>query len=257
MSNKPFVKEEKSFLTGSRSRIKELKYLGGIVMQFFKGFRKLHFIGPCVTVFGSARFKEDHPYYNMAREVSAEISKMGFAIMTGGGPGIMEAANRGAKDAGGLSLGCNILLPHEQHNNPYLDEFVDFESFFVRKELLRKYSFAFVVLPGGYGTLDELFETLTLVQTGKMEKFPIIIMGKEYHQHILAHINKMIEAKTISPEDIDLVLFTDSTEEAVNHIRKFKGLAPTRKLNPPKKTIAILGEEDMAEGQQNRNSLGK
>src|SRR3546814_469124 len=154
MSN-VFIKEERKFMEGARARWKELKYVGGVVMQFLKGFRGLHFIGPCVTVFGSARFKEDHPYYELARQVSAEIGKLGFAIMTGGGPGIMEAANRGAKESGTLSVGCNIELPHEQAHNPYLDKFVTMEYFFVRKELLRKYSFAFIVLPGGFGTLDE------------------------------------------------------------------------------------------------------
>src|SRR5690606_8494175 len=144
MSN-AFYKEESKFLKGARESWKELKYVGGVIMQFLKGFRTLHFIGPCITVFGSALCKEVHLYYQLARSVSAEISKLGFTIMTGGGPGIMEAANRGAKEAGGLSVGCNILLPHEQAHNPYLDRYVTMEYFFVRKELLRKYSFAFIV----------------------------------------------------------------------------------------------------------------
>lgn len=238
-----FVREEISFLKGARNRISELKYVLGVVFQFYKGFRKLHFLGPCVTVFGSARFKEDHPYYDMARKVSAEISKLGFAIMTGGGPGIMEAANRGARDAGGLSVGCNIVLPHEQHENPYLDTFVDIDYFFVRKELLRKYSFAFVVLPGGFGTLDEFFETLTLIQTGKVDKFPIIIMGKEFHKEIYKHIEVMMEEKTISPADMDLLLFTDDIAEVVDHISKFKPTTPTLKMNAPKKAWWIFGEQ--------------
>lgn len=211
-------------------------------MQFFKGFRALHFIGPCVTVFGSARFKEDHPYYELARKVSAEISKLGFAIMTGGGPGIMEAANRGAKDAGGLSVGCNILLPHEQKHNPYLDRYVTMEYFFVRKELLRKYSFAFVVLPGGFGTLDEFFETLTLIQTGKIERFPIVVMGVGFHREIIAHVDRMMEEQTISPEDMDLLLFTDSVEDVVAHIRKYAEVSPDIKLDPPRNTSWLLGE---------------
>ncbi len=237
-----FVREEVRFLKGARTRLSELKYVLGVIYQFYKGFRKLHFIGPCVTVFGSARFGEDHPYYQMAREVSAEISKLGFAIMTGGGPGIMEAANRGARDAGGLSVGCNIVLPHEQHENPYLDTFVDIDYFFVRKELLRKYSYAFVVLPGGFGTLDEFFETLTLIQTGKVERFPIVIMGKEFHHDIYTHIQKMKEEKTISPEDMDLLLFTDDIAEVVSHIRKYKETAPAFKLKPADKAFWIFGE---------------
>jgi len=241
MSN-AFYKEESKFLQGARARWKELKYVGGVVIQFLKGFRSLHFIGPCITVFGSARFKEDHPYYQLARDVSSEISKLGFTIMTGGGPGIMEAANRGAKEAGGLSVGCNILLPHEQAHNPYLDRYVTMEYFFVRKELLRKYSFAFIVLPGGFGTLDEFFETLTLIQTGKIKRFPIVVMGVGFHQDIIAHVQRMMDEKTISPEDMDLLLFTDSVEEVVNHIRKHAEGDPCIKLNPPRKASWLLGE---------------
>jgi hypothetical protein len=201
------------------------------------GLRKLHFIGPCVTVFGSARFKENHQYYKLTREVSQEIAKLGFAIMTGGGPGIMEAANRGAKDAGGLSIGCNIVLPKEQQHNPYLDSFVTLDYFFVRKELLRKYSFAFIVMPGGFGTLDEFFEALTLIQTGKLKDFPIIIFNKAYHQKLIEYIDEMKEQKTISPEDINLVLVTDDIEEAVVHIKNVINrfdLRTERKFKPLK-----------------------
>ncbi len=236
-------REERKFLEGPRSRFRELKYVGGVVMQFFKGLRALHFIGPCVTVFGSARFQEDHPYYQLAREVSAAVGKLGFAIMTGGGPGVMEAANRGAKDVGALSVGCNIVLPHEQAANPYLDKFVDLDFFFVRKELLRKYSFAFIVLPGGFGTLDEFFETLTLIQTGKIHRFPMVVMGVEFHQDILAHIERMKESKTISEEDLDLLLFSDSVDEVTNHIRKYAADVPCLKLNPPLKTNWLLAEQ--------------
>lgn len=244
MSN-GFYKEEHKFMQGARARWKELKYVGGVVMQFLKGFRTLHFIGPCITVFGSARFKEDHPYYELARSVSKEISKLGFTIMTGGGPGIMEAANRGAKEAGGVSVGCNILLPHEQAHNPYLDHYVTMEYFFVRKELLRKYSFAFIVLPGGFGTLDEFFETLTLIQTGKVQRFPIVVMGVGFHQDIIAHVQRMMDEKTISPEDMDLLLFTDSVEEVVNHIRKHAEGNSCIKLNPPRKASWLLGERQL------------
>lgn len=240
----PYAKEEKKFLEGRSSRLRELKYLFGVLMQFLKGMRALHFVGPCVTVFGSARFKEDHPYYKLARKVSAEIGKMGFAIMSGGGPGIMEAANRGARDVGALSVGCNIILPHEQHENPYLDKFVNIEYFFVRKEILRKYSFAFVVLPGGFGTLDEFFETLTLIQTGKIERFPIVVMGKEFHQDIIRHIERMITEKTISEEDMDLLLFSDSVEEVVEHIRKF-AVQTHIKMKPAPRSLWALGEKNL------------
>jgi len=242
MSN-PFSREEKKFLEGPRARWKEMKYVFGVVMQFVKGFRTLHFIGPCVTVFGSARFKEDHPYYELAREISKELAQEGFAIMTGGGPGIMEAANRGAKEGGGLSIGCNIVLPFEQHENPYLDKFVNIEYFFVRKELLRKYSFAFVVLPGGFGTLDEFFETVTLVQTKKVERFPIVVVGKEFHHAIIEHIRVMAENQTISPVDLELILFTDSVEEVVEHINKYAAEKNLPKLKEPAKPMWLLGEE--------------
>lgn len=237
--------EEKKFLDGPRSRWKELKYAFSVFHQFIIGLRKLHFIGPCVTVFGSARFKEDHPYYKLTRQVSAEISNLGFAIMTGGGPGIMEAANRGAKDANGLSIGCNIVLPNEQSHNAYLDNYVTLDYFFVRKELLRKYSFAFIVMPGGFGTLDEFFEALTLVQTHKTQKFPIVIMGIDFHKSLLDHIKRMAQEQTIKEEDLQLILFTDSVEEAVSHIQKHSIDAFNLKLKRAKKTIWILGEKPL------------
>jgi uncharacterized protein (TIGR00730 family) len=237
--------EEKKFLDGPRSRWKELKYAFSVFHELIVGLRKLHFIGPCVTVFVSARFKEDHHYYKLTREVASEISNLGFAIMTGGGPGIMEAANRGAKDAGGLSIGCNIVLPKEQQHNPYLDSFVTLDYFFVRKELLRKYSFAFIVMPGGFGTLDEFFEALTLVQTHKSEKFPIVIMGVEFHKSLIEHIMKMAQEQTINNEDLQLILFTDSIEEAVEHIQKFSIDAFNLKLKKAKKTMWILGEKPL------------
>ena len=180
------------FLEGPQSRWKEFKFSLNVLYEFIKGFRKLHFVGPCVTVFGSARFKEDHPYYIQARKLSGEIAKLGFTIMTGGGPGIMEAANRGAKDVGGRSVGCNIVLPFEQHENPYLDRSVEIRYFFVRKTLLIKYSYAFVVLPGGFGTLDEYFEALTLIQTSMLNEFPMIVFDKEYHKELIAHIDLRI-----------------------------------------------------------------
>jgi len=213
-------KSEIKFLEGPRSRWQEFMFTLKVMVEFIKGFRALAFTGPCVTVFGSARFKEDHPYYQKARELSAEIARMGFTIMTGGGPGIMEAANRGARDVGGRSVGCNIVLPMEQHHNPYLDKFVNFNHFFVRKTLLVKYSYAFVIMPGGFGTLDEMFEAMTLIQTRKIKDFPVIIFDREYHKELMEHVNKMLVSHTISASDMELFLVTDSTEEAVALIRK-------------------------------------
>lgn len=214
-------KEEQYFLEGPHSRWAEFKFVTKVMRELIRGVRKLHFVGPCVTVFGSARFEEDHPYYQLAMEVGKALVSMGFTVMTGGGPGIMEAANRGAKEANGRSVGCNIILPFEQMPNDYLDVWVDMDLFFVRKVILSKYSYAFIALPGGFGTLDEVFEALTLIQTGKMEKFPVIIMGKEYHKHVYEHIHHMVEEGTISPSDLKLFLFTDSLEEAMEHIQKY------------------------------------
>ncbi|RYD71565.1 MAG: TIGR00730 family Rossman fold protein [Sphingobacteriales bacterium] len=221
---------EIKFLDGPQSRWRDFKFAVHVLRDIVRGLRKLHFVGPCVTIFGSARFKEDHPYYDDARNIAAEVAKLGFTIMTGGGPGIMEAANRGAKDVGGKSVGCNILLPQEQHENPYLDKWVNIKYFFVRKTLLLKYSYAFIVMPGGFGTLDEFFEALTLVQTRKISEFPIIIFNKSYHKEVMEHLQLMNHNATISPEDLDLCLFTDSIDEAVkfiqeNSIKRF-GLKP-------------------------------
>lgn len=207
------------FLEGPQSRWKEFKFVVKTLWEFIKGFRTLHFVGPCVTVFGSARFKDDDKYYILARKLSGEIAKLGFTIMTGGGPGIMEAANRGAKDVGGKSVGCNIILPHEQHPNPYLDKWVNIRYFFVRKTLLIKYSYAFIVMPGGFGTMDELFEALTLVQTKVIDTFPIIVFGKDFQKELMAYIERLKTEGTISPEDLNLLLLTDSVEEAVEHIK--------------------------------------
>ena len=181
--------------------------------------RALHFVGPCVTVFGSARFPEAHPYYGLAREVGERLSRAGFTVMTGGGPGIMEAANRGAREAGGRSIGCNIQLPHEQQPNPYLDLFVEFPHFFVRKVMLVKYSYAFVALPGGFGTLDEIFETVVLIQTGKIQHFPVVLMGSAYWAPLLAFVREtMLPARTISPEDPRILTVTDDPAQAVETI---------------------------------------
>ena len=212
--------DEQIFLEGPQSRWRELIFMLKVMGDFIRAFRKLHFLGPCATVFGSARFKEDHPYYEQARKLAGEIAKLGFTILTGGGPGIMEAANRGAKEVGGRSVGCNIVLPIEQHPNPYLDKWVNMKYFFVRKVLLVKYSYAFVVMPGGFGTMDEFFEAITLVQTKKIQQFPIIIFDKEFHKELLAHNERMMKEGTISANDPSLYLVTDSIDEAVNYIKE-------------------------------------
>jgi uncharacterized protein (TIGR00730 family) len=236
--------DEARFLNGPRGRVKEFWFALKVFFEFIKGFRKLHFVGPCITVFGSARFKEDHPYYKMGVEVGKAVADMGFTVMTGGGPGIMEAANRGAKEAGGRSVGCNIVLPFEQSHNPYLDTWVDIKYFFVRKVMLFKYSYGFVCLPGGFGTIDELFEGLTLIQTKKVANFPVVLMGKEYYSHLMVMLVRMLEEKTINEEDFKLFLLTDSIDEAMAHIEKYalqKKEFNLEKIQEPKK-YRILGE---------------
>lgn len=212
---------EYEYLEGPKSRGYELWFAIKVFFQFIKGFRCLHFVGPCITVFGSARFKEGHPYYEKAREVGKAIAALGFTTMTGGGPGIMEAANRGAFENGGQSVGANIQLPHEQFANPYLHTSVTLKYFFVRKVLLIKYSYAFIILPGGWGTMDEMFETLTLVQTGIINDFPVVVMGKDYYKELIEHLHLLAAQNTISEEDLKLVKLTDSIEEAMIHISKY------------------------------------
>jgi uncharacterized protein (TIGR00730 family) len=234
-SKKPIIpSKEHVFLEGPKSRGYEFLFALRVFRQFLKGFRALHFLGPSITVFGSARFKEDHPYYQQAREFGARIAKLGLATMTGGGPGIMEAANRGAFEAGGLSVGCNIVLPFEQEENPYLHKSITFEHFFVRKVLLVKYSYAFIIMPGGFGTMDELFETLTLVQTKTITKFPIVLFGKQYYKPLMDAIVDMEKQGTISPGDMSLVKFTDSIDEAMEfiaaYIKKHYTVKPRKRL---------------------------
>ncbi len=230
-----------AFLKGPRSRWQEFHFTLRVAAQFIKGFRKLHFVGPCITVFGSARFKEDHPWYQKAREIGAGIADMGFTVMTGAGPGIMEAANRGAYENGGRSVGCNIRLPHEQEPNPYLHTHITFEHFFVRKVLLLKYSYAFIVFPGGFGTLDELFETLTLMQTHIISDFPVVVMGKDYYAHLLEHTKRLAREGTISAKDLELFCVTDEPAEALEHIERELRVqfAERRKI----KRSLFLGEE--------------
>ena len=213
--------EEQAFLQGPHSRRFELRRAIRIFAELIRGFRSLHFVGPCITVFGSARFSEDHAYYALTREVGAYIAKTGFAVMTGGGPGLMEAANRGAKEHRGLSIGCNITLPKEQLPNSYLDKWVEFRYFFVRKLMLAKYSYGFVAMPGGFGTLDELFEIVTLIQTGKMKNFPVVLIGAAYWAPLLKFLRDPVLAnRAIDPSDFEHLLVTDSPAEAIEHIRK-------------------------------------
>jgi len=210
---------DKIFLEGPRSRFAEFFTLLRVMRDFLRGFRTLHFVGPCVTVFGSARIQPDDPRYELARKMGVAIARLGFTVMTGGGPGIMEAANRGAKEVGGRSVGCTIELPSEQPSNAYLDRCVRLHYFFVRKALLVKYSYAFVVMPGGAGTLDELFEALTLIQTAKIKNFPVVIMGTDYWKELIDFMNKMAQRRMISDADLNLIYATDSVEEAIAHIR--------------------------------------
>jgi uncharacterized protein (TIGR00730 family) len=207
------------FLEGPRWRFDEFVTLVRVMCDFLRGFRVLHFVGPCVTVFGSARVTPESPHYELARKMGTAIARLGFTVMTGGGPGIMEAANRGATEINGRSVGCNIELPHEQKPNAYLDRSVTLHYFFVRKALLVKYSYAFVVMPGGAGTLDELFEAITLIQTGKIKNFPIVIMGTEYWRELIDFIGKMARLGMISASDASLIFTTDSVEDAIAHIR--------------------------------------
>lgn len=231
--NKIIPSKEHVFLEGPKSRGYELSFAFRVFREFIKGFRTLHFVGPCVTVFGSARFQEDHTYYIAAREIGKQIAASGLTTMTGGGPGIMEAANRGAFENGGASVGCNVQLPFEQQPNPYVQTSITFEHFFVRKTLLIKYSYAFIIMPGGFGTMDEFFETLTLVQTKTIIQFPIVLFGKEFYQPLFDYMNFMATQKTISPEDMQLVLLTDSVEEAMEHIGRY--ITSNYKVKPRKR----------------------
>ena len=210
--------DDRVLLEGPHSRLREVALLWRVVRDFIRGFRALHFVGPCVTIFGSARFKDTHPYYAMARDVGRRVSALGFTVMTGGGPGLMEAANRGARDAGGRSVGCNIELPFEQLPNEYLDKWITCHYFFVRKVLLFKYSYGFVVMPGGLGTLDELSEALTLIQTGKIDDFPVVLIGTAYWQPFLILIREMTLRGAISATDLDLLKVTDDLDEAMRHL---------------------------------------
>ncbi|MSW21618.1 MAG: TIGR00730 family Rossman fold protein, partial [Actinobacteria bacterium] len=214
-----------------------------VTREMMRGFRALHFVGPCVTVFGSARIKPESAEYDLARRVAATLAQVGYTIITGGGPGIMEAGNRGAREAGGASIGCNIRLPFEQEPNPYLDVSVDFDYFFVRKMMLVKYSYAFVVMPGGFGTMDEMFEALTLIQTAKIHDFPVVVMGSDYWGPLREQIDAMVGTGMIAKADTDLLRFTDDVDEAVEHIRSrtVERFGLQKKLRP----LRILGERGL------------
>jgi uncharacterized protein (TIGR00730 family) len=210
--------DEREFLATSRTPVKERARLQRITDEFVRAFKALYPVGPAVTVFGSARFKEDHPHYRMARALGGELAKAGFATLTGGGPGVMEAANRGAREAGGASHGLSIMLPHEQKTNPYVDSSVDFHYFFTRKVCLVKYSCAFVVMPGGLGTLDELFEAATLIQCQKIGPFPVILMGKKFWAGLRRWGQFMMDQGVFAQDELGFAFVTDSPAEAVDLI---------------------------------------
>ena len=219
---------EKRLLTGRHNREEDLESAISVFLEFLRGYETLDLDGPCVTVFGSARFQEDHPYYQMARDVGYSLAKAGYCVMTGGGPGIMEAANRGAQEAGGLSIGCSINLPNEKSHNDYIDHVVRFDHFFVRKVMMVKYSCGFVVMPGGFGTLDEVFETLTLMQTDTIDDFPVVLMGTEFWDRLQRFLkNTLVAEGTIAPNELELYTLTDSIEETLAIIKdKCPGAEP-------------------------------
>ncbi|MBK5930805.1 TIGR00730 family Rossman fold protein [Halochromatium salexigens] len=215
----PESERERELLCGADDLLADFDRGVTVFNEFVQGCRGLFDLGRSVTVFGSARFTDGHRWYQLARAIGAELARAGCTVITGGGPGLMEAANRGAQEAGGLSVGCNIRLPHEQQSNPYLDRVLTFDYFFVRKVMLLKYSSGFVFLPGGFGTLDELFETLTLMQTGKVEAFPCVAAGTAFWQPMLEVVmTQLYEAGTVAPGEVDLGLLDDPAE-IVAHLR--------------------------------------
>lgn len=196
-----------------------------VMSEFVEGFEKMARIGPCVSIFGSARTKADDPMYKLTEEIAYKITEKGYGVISGGGPGIMEAANKGAHKGGGTSVGLNIELPFEQHYNPYIDndKNLNFDYFFVRKVMFVKYSQGFIVMPGGFGTLDELFEAVTLIQTNKIDKFPIILVGREFWSGLVKWIEETLleKAKNVSPEDMHLITIVDTADEAITIIDEF------------------------------------
>lgn len=214
------LSNNQDFLNPERTIADEIRDTHKAQADLWQGVSAFSEIKNCVTVYGSARFREGHMYYELARAMGKELAKNNFTVMTGGGPGVMEAANRGAKEGDGVSIGCNIILPFEQAPNLYVDRMVSFEFFFTRKVILRKNSIAYVLMPGGFGTMDEIFEVLTLIQTHKLPPRPVVCLGKNYWKHLGTFIREtMIEAQTISPADLDLGFVTDEPTEAVAHIK--------------------------------------
>jgi uncharacterized protein (TIGR00730 family) len=244
--------EEGVFLNGRHSRFFEFRNAVQIFGECIRGFRALHFVGPCVTVFGSARFSsEAHPYYQLGLEIGREVARHGFTAMTGGGPGLMEAVNRGAKELGGRSVGCNIVLPAEQKPNRFLDRWVEFRYFFVRKLMLAKYSSGFVVMPGGYGTLDELFEVMTLIQTGKMKGFPVVLVGKTYWQGLLRFLkDPLCSLGAIDPSDLEGIRITNSPAEAIAWIRESAVQRYGIRYSEPRKPWWFLWEQGIQQEQE-------
>ena len=210
--------KEAEFLRGPLGSLRDLRSAWAIYSEFLSAFRRMRGVSSGITVFGSARFLEDASYYGLALETGRLLAREGFAVITGGGPGIMEAANRGAQAGGGLSVGCNIELPREQLPNDYLDLWIEFRHFFVRKVILVKYSVGFLAFPGGFGTMDEIFELATLIQTDKVQEFPCVLMGRDYWAPLLVQIDAMKAAGTIEDADTDFVLVTDCPVEAVEHV---------------------------------------
>lgn len=210
--------------TWQEIKVKDSWQIFKIMAEFVDGFEKLAKIGPCVSIFGSARTPQDHPNYQLAEDIARLLTERGYGVVSGGGPGIMEAANKGAYEAGGKSVGINIELPFEQFHNPYIDrdKLLQFNYFFVRKVMFMKYSQGFIVLPGGFGTMDELFEAITLIQTGKIARFPIVLVGLDYWGGLFEWIRgKMLSEGNISPEDLNLYRLVDTAEEAAEHIFRF------------------------------------
>ena len=209
----------------SEIKVKDSWQIFKIMAEFVEAFEKLGKIGPCVSIFGSARTKPDNQYYILAEEIAFKLTQKGYGVITGGGPGIMEAANKGANKGGGMSVGLNIELPHEQYSNPYIDvdKLISFDYFFVRKVMFMKYAQGFIVLPGGFGTLDELFEALTLIQTRKVAAFPVILVGKNYWGGLIEWIKSSLleQEKNISEIDLEVLSMVDTADEAVMNIEKF------------------------------------
>ena len=236
---------DRSLLSGPTSRVESMVTIFRVAKDLLMGFRALHFAGPCVTIFGSARTAPGTRYYEMAREMGAACARLGFTVITGGGPGIMQAGNQGAFEAGGRSLGVNIELPFEQMLNPYVHHSVTMRYFFTRKVVLVKYSYAFIVMPGGAGTLDEMFETMTLIQTGKLRIFPIVLMGKDYWQPLMDFVYRMAEEGTISPDDPELIFFTDDVAAATAHLQRHAVRQFGLRRKPTPKPMMILGEKSV------------